>query len=134
WTERRGRRGDGPGDRAGGTRNPSVGASRRADFLVLEVGEVRGEVLQRHLRVDLAPADPERVRPRRVRLPADREGGDVAVLDHVRQELVVRVSVGVVEDIARAPELLAKLLGGIGHLGLDALRLTLFRLALRPPA
>src|SRR5437867_3097914 len=130
WTERRGRRGDGPGDRAGGTRNPSVGASRRADSLVLEVGEVRGEVLQRHLRVDLAPADPERVRPRRVRLPADREGCDVAVLDHVRQELVVRVSVGVGEDVARAPELLAKLLDGIGQLGLDALRVRLLRLAL----
>src|SRR4029077_10484948 len=132
WTPRRER--PPPRSRPAGARAPPPRAASRApdspEILLLEDVQVLDEVVERHLGVDLAAMGREWAHERGVALTPHREGGDVAVLLDLGQEAFLPPPVGIGQDLAATPEVLAERLLRLLELGLHAARVLGLGLAL----
>src|SRR5215470_18910891 len=111
---RRPRRGPPPRPAAGdGGPSPEV--------LFLEERQVLGEVLQRHVGIDLAAVDGERRHEGGVALAPHGEGGHVAGGLDLPQHVVVPAAVGIGDGVGRLAELPLEELPGLRELGMHAL-------------
>src|SRR5262245_18326971 len=93
-----------------------------SQVLLVEDVEVPGELLERHLRVDLAAVDLQRPHERRVALATHGEGGGVALLAHASEQVVIGAAVRVGEKLHPASQLPLEQTRRLRELGLHAMR------------